>query len=154
MKLGAKQQHISNSISPLPNSNAHKNKSHSPCKIRSILEFASPVFHSGLTKEQSTKTELVKKITLAVIFGKDYVSYESAMSKLNLERLDTRRTLICLRFAQKCTESTRQSLMFPKNTRLRTNMRHPKLFQEHSCSTSRYHHSSIPYMARLLKKIC
>ena len=115
-----------------------------------IHEFVSPVFHNSLTKEQSAKIELVQKKALAVILGKDYESYESAMSRLNLERLDTRRTQLCLTFAQKCAKSTRHGLMFPKNTSIRTNTRHPKQYQEHSCNTSRYHHSSIPYMARLL----
>ena len=123
-------------------------------RIRSILEFGSPVFHSSLTKDQSAKIELVQKKALAVILGKDYESYESAMSRLNLERLDTRRSQLCLTFAQKCAKSTRHSSMFPKNTSTRTNMRHPKQYLEHSCSTSRYHHSSIPFMARLLNRNC
>ena len=123
-------------------------------RIRAILEFGSPVFHSSLMKDQSAKIELAQKKALAVILGKDYESYEYAMSRLNLERLDTRRSQLCLAFAQKCAKSTRHGLMFPKNTSTRTNMRHPKLYLEHSCSTFRYHHSSIPFMAGLLNRNC
>ena len=45
-------------------------------RIRSILEFASPVFHSSLTKDQSKHIESTQKKTLAIILGKDYNYYE------------------------------------------------------------------------------
>ena len=34
-------------------------------RIRSTLEFASPVFHSGLTRDQSEQIELIQKKSLA-----------------------------------------------------------------------------------------
>ena len=87
-----------------------------------------------------------------MILGKHYVSYEAALAKLKLDRLDTRRVNLCLSFAVKCTESTRHNSMFPPNSNYRTNMRNPKPYLEFSCNTSRYYNSSIPYMARLLNK--
>jgi hypothetical protein len=59
-------------------------------RIRSTLEFAASVFHSGLTKEQSRQIEMVQKKAMAIILGSSYQSYESALSELNLERLDFR----------------------------------------------------------------
>ena len=56
-------------------------------RIRSILEFAAPVFHGGLTMEQSGKIEMCQKKALGVILGNQYNSYESALAILNLERL-------------------------------------------------------------------
>ena len=54
----------------------------------SSLEFEAPVFHSGLTKEQSRVMEMVQKMALSIILGSSYKSYELALSELNLDRLD------------------------------------------------------------------
>ena len=121
-------------------------------RIRSTLEFASPVFHSGLTKEQSRKIESVQKKAFALILGKNYSNYESALTDLNQERLDMRRVSLCLKFAIKCTQSTKHKDMFPSNPNFRPNMRYQKPFLEPYCHTSRYYHSSIPSLARLLNE--
>ena len=44
------------------------------------LEFAAPVFHSGLTNYQSEKIEMVKKKALAIILSRAYTNYEAALS--------------------------------------------------------------------------
>ena len=49
-------------------------------RVRSILEFAVPVFHSSLTAEQSRKIEMVQKKALAIILGASYNNYESALT--------------------------------------------------------------------------
>ena len=121
-------------------------------RVRSILEFAAPVFHSSLTKIQSSQVESVQKKAFAIILGKNYYSYESSLSYLKLERLDSRRETLCLRFAKKCLDNPNHKLMFPPNNTSRTNMRNPKPYHEPQCSTSRYYYSSIPYMSRLLNK--
>ena len=38
-------------------------------RVRSTLEFAAPVFHSGLTKDQSRQIEMVQKKAFAIILG-------------------------------------------------------------------------------------
>ena len=119
-------------------------------RIRSTLEFACPVFHSGLTKEQSRKIETVQKKALALILGRRYTNYESALAHLKQERLDARRANLSLKFALKCTQTARHQDMFPPNPNFRPNMRHQKPFLEPYCHTSRYYHSSIPSLARLL----
>ena len=45
-------------------------------RVRSTLEFAAPVFSSGLTQDQ---LEMVQKKAFAIILGRAYVSYESAL---------------------------------------------------------------------------
>ena len=121
-------------------------------RVRSTLEFASPVFHSGLTIEQSKKLEMVQKKAFAVILGKSYVSYKRALAQLNMERLDHRRENISLKFALKCTKSVRHMDMFPPNPNFRPNMRCPQPYLEYTCHTSRYFISPIPSLARLLNK--
>ena len=121
-------------------------------RIRSTLEFASPVFHSGLTKEQSHQIELVQKKSLAIILANRYSTYEDALAESGLERLDKRREKLCLSFAQKCTKSTKHQSMFPQNPTLRVNTRNPKPYKEYNCNTSRYYNSPLPYLARLLNR--
>ena len=91
-----------------------------------------------------------QKKALTIILGKEYVSYENALFKLGLERLDSRRLKLCYKFALKCTKSVRHSSMFPLNKVSGHNTRNPKKYEEPVCSTSRYFNICIPYMTRLL----
>ena len=121
-------------------------------RIRSTLEFAAPVFTSGLTKVQSQKLEMVQKKAFAIILGSLYTSYQSALISLHQERLDTRRLQLCLKFATKCTKSPKHCSMFPLNPNFRPNMRKPKPYKEFQCHTTRYFNSPIPFLARLLNQ--
>ena len=102
--------------------------------------------------DQSRQIEMVHKKALAVILGRNYTSYETALTQLKLERLDQRRVNLCHSFALKCTKSERHQSMFPPNPNCRPNMGNPKPYMEYSCSTARYYSSPIPYLARLLNK--
>ena len=117
-------------------------------RVRSTLEFAAPVFTSGLTKEQSRQIEMVQKKAFAIILGKNYTSYESALDFLEQERLDLRRTNISYSFAVECTQSEQHKSMFPLNPNVRLNMRYKKPFMEFKSNTSRYYSSPIPYLAK------
>ena len=44
-------------------------------KIRSLLEYAAPVFHSSLTIDQSNQLETMQKKALSIIYGNRYVDY-------------------------------------------------------------------------------
>jgi hypothetical protein len=121
-------------------------------RVRSTLELAAPVFHCGLTQDQSRQIEMVQKKAMAIILGRNYTNYEYALSNLNLERLDTRRTTLSYNFAMKCSKSHQHKSMFPPNPNFRPNMRNPKPFLEYKCNTSRYYKSPIPFLARLLNK--
>ena len=121
-------------------------------RVRSTLEFAAPVFHSGLTQVQSRQLEMVQKKGFAIILGKKYGSYEHALQTLNQEQLHVRRQELSYKFALKCSQSPLHKSMFPANQNFRQNMRNPKPFMEHNCQTSRHFNSTIPYLARLLNK--
>jgi hypothetical protein len=95
---------------------------------------------------------MVQKMAFAIILGRNYESYESALEILGQERLNSRRTKLCHNFALKCTQSPQHNHMFPLNPIFRENMRHTKKYKETQCKTSRYYKSSVPYMARLLNK--
>ena len=57
--------------------------------IRSVLEYACPVWHPGLTSKLSEDIERVQKRCLRIIFPQ--LSYSEALDKSGLNRLDTRR---------------------------------------------------------------
>ena len=99
-------------------------------RIRSTLEFAAPVFSSGLSQEQSKKIEGVQKKAFALILGNNYLNYEAALLCLKQERLDVRRGKLALKFALKSVKSPRHSTIFPLNPNYRSNMRNLKPFKD------------------------
>ena len=58
------------------------------------------------------------------------MTYETALAKLSLERLDTRRLKLCYDFAVKCTRSSRHSSMFPLIKVSGHYTRNPKKYKE------------------------
>ena len=70
--------------------------------VRSILEQSCVVWHSSLTQENSTNIERVQKNSLRIILKHEYIDYEQALEKLNLETLKERRETLSLKFAKKC----------------------------------------------------
>ena len=57
-------------------------------QIRSVLEFGTPVWNSGLTKADSLDIERVQKAFLHIALGDDYHGYAEALNKSNLELLE------------------------------------------------------------------
>ena len=117
-------------------------------EVRSILELAVPVWHSGLTKSQSNDIERIQRISFKIILGPKYTNYVQACHNLSAQTLQERRVKLCLKFARKNLKS--EQCMFTKvgsnlNTRQRT-----KLVREYKCRTNRYQKSSLPYLAKLL----
>ena len=116
-------------------------------EIRSLVEMAVPVWHSGLTLEQCRKIERVQKSALSAILGNKYNNYDDALKLVKLDRLSSRRTKLCLKFIQKNMKSDNPLLSLVKkshNTRS-----DPKLANEFQCRTKSYFSSGLPYLARL-----
>jgi hypothetical protein len=97
-------------------------------------------------KDTGANKQKLKKICLA------FAVIQSVLLVLAQERLDVRRLDLSWKFASKFTKFPRHSSMFHLNPNYRPNMRHPKPYMKHLCHTSRYFHSPIPFLARLLKK--
>ena len=70
-------------------------------EIRSLLELAVPVWHSGITVEQSQQIERVQKLSLAAILGSKYTKYSEVLQILKLDSLSDRRIKICSKFIMK-----------------------------------------------------
>ena len=74
-------------------------------EIRSIVEMAVPVWHSGLTNQQTSDIESVQKVAMRIILQDQYENYKSACQTLSAQTLSERRTKLCYKFASKNLKS-------------------------------------------------
>ena len=121
-------------------------------EIRSLLEYAVPVWHSSITVKQSNQIERVQKEAFRIILGQDYIDYEVACTLLCMEPLNIRRTQLCLTFAKKDFKKNRT--LFTRTTKTIHTRRSPQLVKEFKCRTKRYQLSSMPYLSKLLNSQC
>ena len=119
-------------------------------EIRSILELAVPVWHSGLTQQQSADIERIQKIAFKIILQQNYENYKQACSSLSAQTLQQRRVKLCSKFASKNSKS--ENSMFMKvGTHAKTRHR-SDLVREYKCNFGRFRKSSLPYLARLINE--
>ena len=72
------------------------------CKeIRSILEMAVPVWHSGLTSQQSSDIESIQKLAMKIIIQDKYVTYQLACITFSAKTLFERRLQLSSKFETK-----------------------------------------------------
>ena len=119
-------------------------------QIRSILEFAVPVWHPSLTNEDRLKIERVQKSAFCIIMGQEYRSYRAALKHLQLETLFARRNKLSKKFANKCIKNTKFEKWFkPNQKRVYTRYLSPK-FCEVYYRTERFRRSPISYLTSIL----
>ena len=122
-------------------------------QIRSILEFAVPVWHSSLTDIDRLRIERIQKSALRIILGERYQSYTHAMKTLSIEPLFNRRQKICKTFTRKCFKNSKFNKWFKTNTKTTiTRFEQPRLCKVH-CRLSRFEKSPISYMTELLNRM-
>ena len=121
------------------------------CKeVRSILEHAVPVWHSGLTRKQTDQIEKVQKTAFRILLDNNYTNYETACTLLCVEPLEFRRIQLCLNFAKR--DLKRDDTLFSRNGVQPKTRSKPKLVNEYRCRTRRYQKSSLPYLSSLLNR--
>ena len=121
-------------------------------QIRSILEFAVPVWHGSITGDERLQLERVQKSALHIILGDQYVSYRLALKEMALETLFERRRKLCLKFAKKSAKSPKFSKWF-KPTINKASARHPKpKYCEVFTRLRRYETSPISFLTKLLNR--
>ena len=81
--------------------------------VRTSLEYAAPVWHSGLTIEQHDRLERVQKRCFRVILGHSYVRYENALALLKTTTLYTRREQLSLKLGRNILKSDRHRNLLP-----------------------------------------
>ena len=124
------------------------------CKlVRSVLEFAVPVWNAGITRQHSTDIERVQKTFMYILFGKGYASYTDALRKTKLETLKRRRLELCRKFAKKSSDNPKHKKWFKLSSppKRRTRKKKPKFAPPH-CKLERFKRSPIPYLTSLLNE--
>ena len=115
--------------------------------IRSVLEYACPVWHPGLTVKLSKDIERVQKRCLRLIYRT--LTYEEALTKAGLVRLDTRREQITkLTFEQMKDENHLLHYMLPyrlDGTVGTREIRNPYPFTIPIFKNKRYGRDLVPY---------
>ena len=134
--------------------------------LRPITEYASPLWHSGLSKSDSNKLESLQKRAVGIILGTSYqdhkrlylvrgqpVPYKSALTYLNLPSLAERRESLATKFAIQTFSNERHNDFFERKSNYRPGSRYKPSIQEHTCTTERYRNASIPAMSRIINRM-
>ena len=122
-------------------------------QIRSLMELAVPVWHSGITKAEQIEIERIQKSAAHIILGDGgYVSYRQALNYLGLDSLLVRREMLCLKFAKKAERHTKFEKLFKPTV----NTRNTRLIKPKYCSAltrhSRFRKSPLPFLTEVLNE--
>ena len=114
--------------------------------IRSILEYCCPVWSTCIPSYLSDKIEKLQKRALRILFPD--LSYEEALARTSLPRLDDRRNSLCAQTVEKiaCDPSSRLHSILP-STRADSNgrrLRNASHFSLFKCRTERFRSSFFP----------
>ena len=118
--------------------------------VRPLLEYAVPVWHSGLTEKQHQALERIQKRACRIILGGGYSSYQDALVVCNMPDLRSRRDKICLDFATKLYESQQFRSWLPKlrSEVVKVPLCNSNMMTLAKVRTQRYANSAIPYMVK------
>ena len=121
-------------------------------QVRSVLEYSTPVWHPGLTVQQSQQIERVQNVCLQIIQGDNYKTNSEGRTKLGLQKLEDRRKDICLKFGLKSLGHPNHQKWFVQNTQ-ETNLRNQSKLKPTVHRTARYQNSPIPYLTQIINQI-
>ena len=116
---------------------------------RSVFEYFAVVWHPGLSQVNTSDIERVQKTACAIILGKQYTSYQSALTYLGLVRLDSRKEDLCSKFAKKSLKSTKHAGWFVKDSNQPNTRRDVKNVKEVQCRASRLKKCAFPYLTHI-----
>ncbi len=112
--------------------------------IRSVLEYACPVWHSGLTIGQRDLLEYIQKRALFTIFPN--TTYQEALSLSNLPSLHANREKLCKRFYDSMqSPNHRLHYLLPPPKESHYSLRHQTKYEYPQCKTNRMKSSFVPY---------
>ena len=122
-------------------------------QIRSIMEFAVPVWEPGLTIAEKKQIERVQKAAFNIILGEEYISYDNALIILHSERLSLRRQTLSLSFGRKALNDPKYYSWFRVNDRKPLHTRADKeqtVLKAVQTLTDLYRDSPLPYLTNML----
>ena len=113
--------------------------------IRPVLEFASPLWHSSITKYQIDHIELIQKRACRIILRSHYKSYAEALKTLDLCSLVERQEQLLRGFGEKLLKSERHTTMLPapKKKMHGRDLRSSHQLDLPKCRATRYRKSAI-----------
>ena len=119
--------------------------------IRSVMEYASQVYHHALPAYLSDDIERVQRRAMRIIFPG--VSYEISLERCGLSTLSARRAVLCDRlFDTLSLPSHKLNYMLPGKHNATYNTRHKRTFILPRMHTDRYRKSFIPAMCSRVNK--
>ena len=78
---------------------------------------------------------------------------DEGLKYLRMDKLEKRREILCLKFAEKFTTNEKVSQFFPKRkSHHKMKKRKTEKYMKNKARTKRYQNSAIPYMQKLLNK--
>ena len=121
--------------------------------VRHLLEYAAPVWHPGLTIQQSDVLEQVQRQVLRVLLPVS--SYIEARHISGLPTLSERRTKLCLNFASGLAESTDFSNWLPlrRGKCYHHNLRNKNKLSTMPTKSGRFSSSPIMFFIKLLNNV-
>ena len=124
-------------------------------EIRSILEYGSVIYHSGLTRKLSRMVESIQRKVLKCLckYLNLDLTYEESYVLFSAENLEARRLNSCETFINRSMKNPRFSYLF-KKSRSTHNVR-PKTHRiyENTARTTLYFNSPLLFLKRLANKI-
>ena len=119
---------------------------------RSALEMCAPLWHSSLTKAQSSALSRVQRVAMAAITSVWGASHTEQLRSLALQPLAERRVELCRRFARRTAEKSRHKDMFQRvdNPRPDRQAARRPVYVEKWARTVAYRRSPLPYLTKLL----
>ena len=119
-------------------------------QVRSILEYAVPVWHPSITGEQRLEIERVQKSAFHIILGECYRSYTSSLKALSMATLHSRRVKLCKKFARKSAKSEKFRHWFKVYSKPSFTRTKPYQYCPVFSRTVRYEKSPISYLTTIL----
>ena len=114
------------------------------CLIRSICEYACPVWSTCLTDELSVILESIQRRAVKIILPSE--EYEQACISLDLPLLAKRRSILCKKFFLNMTRPDhRLHDLLPQPNSSNYTLRRKLKYQPPKCLTMRYKNSFVPW---------
>ena len=114
------------------------------------MELAAPAWHGSLTKEERHTMEKVKISAHHITLGGKYLSYRSALELAELQTLEARSEMFCLKFAKKAPNPPKHKNWFIPMRKSANTRQKPTKLCEVVANTVCYYSSPISYLTRIL----
>ena len=115
--------------------------------VHQSLEFAAPLWSTGLTQHNKNKIERIQAQVTDLIIGPNQLSYPERLRELDLCDLEGRRQKLTKNFCYKMIKDDRFKFLFPKKQSV---TRSRRKYIEPICKTSRFKSSAIPSFIAML----